>query len=367
HRTRGRSGTTQLYSPTPLKEDYSLNRMRAFLDFLGDPQEKLRIVHVAGTSGKTSAAYFIRGLLQASGVRTGLTVSPHIVSVTERLQIDGAPVSDAAFVQYVTAFLPLVEQSGLRPSYFEIIIALAFWVFAREEIAIAVIETGLGGLLDATNTVRRADKVCVITDIGLDHTDILGETIPEIAAQKAGIIQQDNIVVVQDQSPEALDVITKTAAAKHAALHIAHAATNVQLPPFQQRNFGVALAAYAQLGDPKRTQKQIDAVALQTPPGRLEVYEAAGKTVILDGAHNAQKLQALHEALTARGVTKTAAMVNMAAAPHSKIDAALNVLREFVTHAIVPAFTIAQDFNNRYPTNPTDFATRATTVGIAAH
>ena len=352
---------------TPLKDHYTLDRMQAFLESLGDPQEKVRVVHIAGTSGKTSAAYFIRGLLQASGARTGLTVSPHMVSVTERLQIDGAPVSDAAFVKYVNDFLPLVEKSGLRPTYFEIIIALAFWVFAREGVDFAIIETGLGGLLDATNTVRRTDKMCVITDIGLDHTDILGETIPEIAAQKAGIIQPGNIAVVQNQPPEALDVITRIADEQHATLHIAHTAAGVQLPPFQQRNFGVALAAYTQLGRPAPTQKQIAAVALQTPPGRLEIYEIAGKTVILDGAHNAQKLQALREALQARGVAKTAVMVNMVAAPRSKIDAALHVLREFATDAIVPAFTIAQDFSNRYPISPADFAERATDVGIATH
>src|SRR5688572_622401 len=198
------------YIPSaPLKDRYTLDRMQALLAFLGDPQEKLRVVHIAGTSGKTSAAYFVRGLLQASGARTGLTISPHMVSLAERVQIAGAPVSDAAFVQYIHDFLPLVEKSGLQPSYFEIIIALAFWVFAHEDVDFAVIETGLGGLLDATNTVRRADKVCVITDIGLDHTDILGETIPEIAAQKAGIIQPGNIVVVQNQQSAALNVITK--------------------------------------------------------------------------------------------------------------------------------------------------------------
>lgn len=352
---------------SPLRHSYKLERMRNFLDFLGNPQEELRIVHIAGTSGKTSTAYFIRALSQAAGVRTGLTVSPHMDSITERIQIDGAPIPAANFVRHFNTFLPLLKESGLQPSYFEIMIAFTFWVFVREKVDLAIIETGLGGLLDATNTVQRADKLCVITDIGLDHTEILGETIAEIAVQKAGIIQQGNTVVVLEQPAEALDVITKMAASKKAELTLARPADNFNLSPFQQRNFGAALAAYKQLGLPALTNKQLQKAALRTPPGRLEFYKIGTKTLILDGAHNAQKLQALHQALVARGVKKTSVLCNMVSAPPHKISAAINALLPFAREIIVPEFSIAQDFNNRYALPAADFARQIADTGTPAH
>lgn len=353
-------------SGSSMAENYTLTRMHALLDFLGNPQESLRIVHVAGTSGKTSTAYFIRALAQAGGARTGLTVSPHMDSITERVQIDGAPLPEKTFVSYLREFLPLVEKSATHPSYFEVVIAFAYWVFAREKVDVAVVEVGLGGLLDATNTVRRADKLCVITDIGLDHTEILGETIPLIAAQKAGIIQPGNTVIVQDQSPEALEVITQIAAKKHAMMHTARATTIAELPPFQQRNFGIAVAAYAELRLPPLTPKQITHAATQTPAGRLEIHTIGNKTIIVDGAHNAQKLAALHEALIARGITKTTVACNMVAAPAQKIDEAVATLTTFSQRVIVPAFTIGQDFKNRHAIKPADFAHYLTSRNIPA-
>jgi len=355
------------YIPATPPAHYTLSTMRKLLAFLGDPQEHLHIVHIAGTSGKTSTAYFIRALAQAGGTCTGLTVSPHMQSITERVQINGAPLPDAAFLAHFNAFVPLLQKSTLRPSYFESIIAFAFWVFAREKVDIAIIETGLGGLLDATNTVRRPDKLCVITDIGLDHTEILGDTIPKIAAQKAGIIQQGNTVVVQDQPADALHVITQAAASKQAAVHIAKPATNIDLPPFQQRNFGAALAAYAVLGLPELTPEQVQHAATKTPPGRLEVYTIGAKTIIVDGAHNAQKLHALHQALGARGVTKTTIMCNMVAAPQTKIDAALAELLPCATRVIVPDFVIAQDFAHRHAVPAAEFAAHIAQLDTPAH
>ena len=355
------------YIPTtPLKSRYTLDRMQALLAYLGNPQEKLRVVHIAGTSGKTSTAYFIRALAQAGGVRTGLTISPHMESIAERVQINGSPLPQAAFVQHFNEFLPLLEASTLRPTYFEIVIAFAFWVFTREQVELAIIETGLGGLLDATNTVRRPDKLGVITDIGLDHTEILGETLPEIAAQKAGIIQPGNTVVALDQPAEVLAVIQQTAVRKQATLHIAQPATLVDLAPFQQRNFGAARAAYTQLGLPAPSLSQIKLAATQTPPGRLETYTVGGKTVIVDGAHNAQKLGALRQALTARHVQKTVVMCNMVSAPPAKIQAAITELVPLARRVIVPDFSIAQDFNGRKATDPTELAALITSRGTPA-
>lgn len=353
------------YIPAQRPTHYTLGTMRALLAFLGDPQETLRIVHIAGTSGKTSTAYFVRALAQAGGARTGLAVSPHMESITERVQINGVPLTDAAFLTHFNRFVLLLQKSGLRPSYFEILIAFAFWVFAHEKVDLAIIETGLGGLLDATNTVRRDDKLCVITDIGLDHTEILGETLPKIAAQKAGIIQPGNMVIVLDQPPAALDVIKKIATHKKATLRVATPATHT-LPPFQRRNLGVALATYAALGLPALTPEQLRQAAAQTPPGRLEVYKIGKKTVIVDGAHNAQKLQALNQALSDRGITKTTVMCNMVAAPQAKIEAAITELLRFASRVIVPEFTIAQDFNGRSALPAADFSEQITRLGTPA-
>lgn len=121
--------------------------MRQLMELLGNPQDSYAVIHVAGTSGKTSTAYFIRGLLQTAGKKTGLTVSPHIRSITERIQIDGRPISDELFVSYLNQLLEKVENSPLTPTYFELLVALAYLVFREEKVDYAVIETGLGGLL----------------------------------------------------------------------------------------------------------------------------------------------------------------------------------------------------------------------------
>ena len=339
---------------------YTLDTMRTLLSLLGNPQEKLRVIHVAGTSGKTSTAYFIRDLLQAAGKRTGLTVSPHIVSVAERVQVGGHLLNDASFIAYLNQFLPLIKKSGLAPSYFETILGFAYWVFVQEHVEYAVVETGLGGLLDATNTVRRADKLCVITDIGLDHTELLGDTLTKIAAHKAGIIQPGNLAVTLPQASTIIDVITARVTTQHATLHVAELASTPDLPPYQQRNWSLALAAYHALGLPP-----IAPIAFAPPPGRMEIFRRGGKTIILDGAHNAQKLQALHAALAVRGVQKTAVMANLVAAPPLKITQALDVLAGFASWLIVPEFAVGQDFYNRASLSADDFAAQAKSAGIA--
>ncbi|MCA9326649.1 hypothetical protein KC976_03555, partial [Candidatus Saccharibacteria bacterium] len=168
---------------------YTLDNMCALMDHIGSPQEKIRVVHVAGTSGKTSTSYYAAALLRAAGLQVGLSVSPHVDQINERLQINGQPLSEAEFCQVLTEFLNAIKDAPVKPSYFELLTAMAFWEYARRGVDAAVMEVGLGGLLDATNVISRRDKICLITDIGLDHTEILGDTLVEIAQQKAGIIQ----------------------------------------------------------------------------------------------------------------------------------------------------------------------------------
>jgi dihydrofolate synthase/folylpolyglutamate synthase len=344
--------------------NYNHDTMGSLLDYLGNPQEKLRIVHIAGTSGKTSTAYLIRALIEEAGIKTGLTVSPHIVTIRERVQVDGEPLSEEKFAAYAHEFLRIVAESQLETTYFELIIAFAWWVFVREDVKIAVVETGIGGLFDATNMVKRADKLCVLTDIGLDHTEILGDTLAAIAAQKAGIIQPGNTVVVQPQNTAVMDVFTTTAKKQHATLHIAEQIKLAALPPFQQRNYSVAYAAYNLLGLPTPTDIQISRAITKLPPGRMEAIKIGSKTVILDGAHNGQKLRALHEALSTRGVTKTVVIANFVEAPDAKITDALEALAPFTAYLVAPPFTIAQDFYNRHSLLPADMAARAKKAGI---
>jgi dihydrofolate synthase/folylpolyglutamate synthase len=357
------------YAPHTMAVHYSLGTMRQLMGHLGNPQETLKVVHIAGTSGKTSTAYFVRGLLEATGAKTGLTVSPHITSINERLQINGVPMEASLYIAYANEFLDLVDQTPLTPTYFELLVAMAYWVFAKEKVDYAVIETGLGGLLDGTNVVSRTDKVCVITDIGLDHTEILGETLPEIAAQKAGIIQHGNHVFMRQQPEEILNVMERTAKAKQATLTIvAQGQTPTVLPVLQRHNWALALAAvqYVQARDglSTLTREQQEKVALRSPPGRWEVYRHNGKTIILDGAHNPQKIQALCDSLRVEHFTSAAVLMNLVLAPEPKIVQSLEVMRALTTHLIIPEFSVGQDLAGRTSLPAATFAQFAKTAGI---
>ena len=168
-----------------------LVRARALFGALGDPQDRFRAVHVAGTAGKGSVSTFVASLLRAHGFRVGAHLSPHAYCLLERFQLDGGPAPaelvDAALARIRPA-VEAVEQAGHgRPSFFEVTNGIAFSLFA-DRVDYGVVETGLGGLLDSTNTISRADKLAVITPIGLDHQDLLGATVREIATQKAGVL-----------------------------------------------------------------------------------------------------------------------------------------------------------------------------------
>src|SRR5664279_395217 len=163
----------------------SVDTLRALLDHLGNPERSYRIIHVAGTSGKTSTAYLIRGLLEAAGFRPGLTVSPHVVAVNERVQVAGVPLPEDRFVAYVNEFLPHAQSLDRELTYFELGVGLALWVFAQEKVEYAIVEVGIGGTRDATNALQSPDKVCVVSAVGLDHTELLGDSVDAIAMHKA--------------------------------------------------------------------------------------------------------------------------------------------------------------------------------------
>ncbi|MDR0285476.1 MAG: hypothetical protein LBI33_11425, partial [Propionibacteriaceae bacterium] len=194
--------------------------VRRALARLGDPHDRLRVVHVAGTSGKTSTSYYLRALLEAAGQRTGLTVSPHIEGFNERVQIGGSPLAAGVFGGYVEAMLDRLAPLRGELTFFEFVTALALTVFDREAVRYAVVEVGIGGTDDATNVLRRRDKVAVLTPVGLDHTEKLGHTIAAIAAHKAGIIGPGGVAFTAPQVDEAMAVITRRAADIGATVHV---------------------------------------------------------------------------------------------------------------------------------------------------
>jgi dihydrofolate synthase/folylpolyglutamate synthase len=335
------------YSRTP----YTLNTMRQLMQHIGEPQNKLQVLHVAGTSGKTSTAYYASALLHESGKSVGLSVSPHVDNMNERLQINGQPLPEAEFCAVLGEFLDVIADCAVKPSYFELLAALAYWEFARRGLDYAVMEVGLGGLLDATNVVDRPDKICLITDIGLDHTEILGDTLPQIAAQKAGIIQTNNEVFMYHQDAEIMVVCESVAAEKQAVLHQLNQTDVVSvldLPLFQQRNLGLAKKAVAfallRASQQALQESAVQAAARIVVPARLERFAVGDKLVIVDGSHNQQKLHALlgsiHQLYPDKPLAALSAFVK---GNDERWQGGLQELLPAVNHIILTSFTGGQD------------------------
>lgn len=184
---------------------------------LGNPQLKFKSVHIAGTNGKGSVSHSLAAILQGAGYKTGLYTSPHLVDFRERIRINGLPISKEWVVSFTKKIKPLIDE--ISPSFFEITVAMAFDYFAQEQIDIAIIETGLGGRLDSTNVITPV--LSVITNISYDHKDLLGNTLAEIATEKAGIIKPGIPVVIGEQHPETERVFFEHSVHKNSTLHYA--------------------------------------------------------------------------------------------------------------------------------------------------
>ena len=183
-----------------------LGRVNELLEKLGSPQNELRFVHVAGTNGKGSICAMLASVLKAAGLKTGLFTSPYLSRFTERMKINGREIAEAQVAAIVEEIKPVADSMEEHPTEFEMMTAAALLWFAREKCDVVVLEVGLGGRLDATNVIARPD-CAVIANIGLDHTAILGDTLEEIAYEKAGIIKENSSVVLYQQSPEVMNVI----------------------------------------------------------------------------------------------------------------------------------------------------------------
>ncbi len=198
-----------------MKKD--LTNIISLCALLGHPQDKFKSIHIAGTNGKGSVSHMISAMGQAAGYRMGLYTSPHYLDFRERIKIDGTPLSERFVIDFVERVKPVIPT--LRPSFFEITVAMAFQYFAEKEVDFGVIETGLGGRLDSTSIVTPV--LSVITNIGLDHQEFLGDTLPAIAYEKAGIIKEGVPVLIGERQSETLSVFKEVADDRHATLYIA--------------------------------------------------------------------------------------------------------------------------------------------------
>ena len=323
------------------KIEPSLERIELLMDLLGHPERSFDVIHIAGTNGKSSTARMVDSLLRAFHRRVGLVTSPHLQRVTERIGIDGQPIHPRDYVRIWHEIKPFVEmvdaQSDVPMSKFEVLVGLSYAAFADAPEDVAVVEVGLGGRWDATNVVN-AD-VSVITPVGMDHTDYLGDTITEIAGEKAGIIKpredaddpltpNENIVVIAEQDPEAMRVILQQAvdveagvarsgsefAALESRIAVGGQQVNIQglgglyedifLPlhgEHQAKNAAVALAAVeaffgASAGHPLDVATVRNGFAQAISPGRLERVRTS-PTTFIDAAHNPHGAKALGAAL----------------------------------------------------------------------
>ncbi len=357
-------------------KDITLERMEPLMAKIGNPELKLKVIHVAGTSGKTSTVYYIAGLLKAAGQTVGLTVSPHIDVISERLQVNLEPLPEAVFCSVLSEFLELIAEVEPMPSYFEVLMAMAYWYFAKIGVDYAVIETGFGGLHDASNICRNTNKVCVLTDIGFDHMHILGHTLQEISLQKAGIMHKDNQAFTFEQSQEVLNIFESYAQKVGAHLDIVnesdvkHVAEDGQvfeaLPNFQKHNWLLAYKAYEYVANrdflaPLALQKLEESMHTYVP-GRMDIQELGGMQIVMDGAHNEQKMSVFVDSFRSKFPGEKVPVL-LAMKTGKEYEAVLPQLKEIASRLIITNFTISQDLPSK-PIDPQILATEARRIGF---
>ena len=309
-------------------DTFSLNRMKALLKKLGEPHKKIRSVHIAGTKGKGSTATMLAEMLKACGYKVGLYTSPHIVDIRERVSINGENIPRAALTQLICRCEPHIEKmADDKPTFFEIFTAIAFCYFTAEKVDLAVVETGLGGRLDSTNVLK--PDVCGVTSISLDHMDQLGQTLSEIATEKAGIFKPETAAISVPQLPEAkqaLQLVAKKSktdlmftgediefsyrveSARDMGCHTRVCLTTPRsrfehltvplLGEHQALNCGLALALLDQLkvaGMEIDDNRAIEGLSQVYVPGRMEMI-CQDPRILVDGAHNAASVRALMRA-----------------------------------------------------------------------
>ncbi|HEM5096531.1 TPA: bifunctional folylpolyglutamate synthase/dihydrofolate synthase [Streptococcus suis] len=341
---------------------YKMEKIEYALELLGNPQFAVPVIHVAGTNGKGSTIAFLRQLFQAHGLRVGSFVSPHMVSVHDRICIDSQPISDHDFQCYLQKVYDLEQEVAARYEpfrYFEVMVLIMFLYFQDQQPDLALVEVGIGGLLDTTNVV--APALSVITSIGMDHQDLLGSTLREIAEQKAGIIKESVPVVLGPLSPETTAICRHIAQDKQASVHqfgqeftykAGHFSnTDIDLSELvlglagqhQEENAVVALQTFLlyMTNIQKDIQPQLiqQALAQTSWPGRLELVAQEPK-IYLDGAHNVPAIERLVEFIQ---VQEEPVTILFSALRRKDFQEMLELLEEKLPHTALVLTSFAYD------------------------
>jgi dihydrofolate synthase/folylpolyglutamate synthase len=303
-----------LYSLKYHGAKYGIDRMQLLSDELGRPERKFPVIHIAGTNGKGSTAAILDAVYHAAGYKTGLFTSPHLVQLGERIQVNRHILTQEEITSYVRDLKPIAEKIGAvnpddHPSFFEFLTAMGFLTFAREKVDIGLIEVGLGGRLDATNIVQ--PELSIITSIGYDHTEILGDTLAEIAFEKAGIVKPGKPVIIGLMPAEAENVIRKIAKERNAPLYSvreAYGSDDSTFPQtnlaghYQRRNAAMATMAARMLRNilPVSDEQIADGLGHVIWEGRWDARSVNdGKTLIFDASHNEEGAAMLESNLDA--------------------------------------------------------------------
>lgn len=307
-------------SPALPRGRYGLERLKQALELLGNPQHKVRFVHVAGTNGKGSCAAMLASVLKEAGYRTGLYISPHLRRYNERMQVDGVDISDDDLIRAAQRVKEVCEQLGGTPIVFEVLTLMALWYFAERRCDFVVLEVGIGGKLDATNCIP-APAAALIAQLGFDHTETLGSTIEEIAAQKGGIAKPGSQLVMAEQEPAALRVVEQLCWEQGCGFTVADPArlqvlsTSPEGQRLRDRTYGELLLPLAGSHQVKNAANVLTVVEVLKGEGFAipdrAVRQGIESTVwparferlsrspdfILDGGHNPQCVQAAVQAL----------------------------------------------------------------------
>jgi dihydrofolate synthase / folylpolyglutamate synthase len=363
---------------------FGIDRMRLLVAGIGHPEQATPVIHIAGTNGKGSVAAMLEAIFSAAGWRTGLYTSPHLVKLGERVQVGRVILSEAEIVAFTEELQPVAEAVSRgspddHPSFFEFMTAMAFLQFARQRCDIAIIETGLGGRLDATNVVD--PEVAVITSIGLDHCEMLGDTLEKIAAEKAGIIKPGKPVVVGRLPAEAEAVIRKVAAELGARVisvreefgeELAGYPTTAFEGDYQRWNGATAVLVARCFAEKWKLSDEVVRRGLGAArwPGRWQRTKMGGRNLILDASHNpegAGVLDAQLRTLVAETRRKPVVVTGVLGAARAR--PLLETISRYAAeiHLVMPQQSRASGFEeleSQIPKTFTGVVKRATVVGV---
>lgn len=271
-----------------------LDRISGILELLGNPQDKLNCIHVAGTNGKGSVCAILSSILTVAGKKVGLYTSPHIFKYTERIQICGQQISDEDFAKYVFEISNLADKSNIDLTEFEILTAVMFKYFADKNVEVVVLETGLGGRFDATNVIK-TNLCSIITHVDYDHTERLGNTLDKIAFEKAGIIKQGCPCIISEGREVYRDISDEKESMLIMVAPFADVSNLSLKGVYQQENLSLALAAIETVF-PEITKETVD-IGLKNAKHICRFQHIEEKNLIIDGAHNPNGINSLVQSL----------------------------------------------------------------------